>query len=119
VSNVLLPARVTSGCLLTDFHHHHGRPGGGNDLDFAWNGRPYCWHANIPDPTTNRTRSPYAMPSDHGDHSHGRNLSLAPSYSGPHMNAALLSDTVTLSYTENYVLQYRFIDGADAIVRVA
>ena len=67
---------------------------------------------------TNTTRSPYQAPSDNGDHGRGRNISAAPSYSGPHLNAALLSDTVTLSYTAQYVLEYRFVDDEDGIVRI-
>ena len=97
----------------------HGRSPmhwGGSDLSFRWNRKDYCFHANIPDPTTNKTRSPYAMPSATGSHGKGRNISAAPAYSGPHLNAALMSDVVTLSY-EDYVLDYQFVDGADAIVR--
>ena len=36
--------------------------------------------------------------------------------SGPHLNAPLESDTVTLGYG-SYVLDYVFVDGADAITR--
>lgn len=91
---------------------------GDNDLNFIWNQKNYCFHANIPDPATNATGN-FALPSSAGCHAHKRNISAAPSYEGPHLNAALLSDTVTLSYTDEYVLEYRFVDGADAIVRKA
>ena len=57
------------------------------------------------------------MPSNTGFHGKGRNISSAPAYSGPHLNAALMSDVVTLSY-EDYVLDYRFEDGVDAVVRL-
>jgi hypothetical protein len=105
-------------CKTQPKHGHAPMSWGGSDLDFSWNGRSYCFHANIPDPATNETRSPYQAPSNTGDHGHGRNISTAPSYQGPHLNAALLSDTVTLSY-KDYVLEYQFIDGADKIVRKA
>jgi hypothetical protein len=90
---------------------------GGNDLNMRWNSRSYCFHANIPDPATNQTGSPYQLPSDTGCHGQGRNISAAPSYQGPHLNADLLSDTVTLRYRDDYVLEYRFVDNNDEIVR--
>merc|ERR1712216_809356 len=89
---------------------------GANDLNFRWNGKSFCFHANIPDLATNRTQSPYSAPSDTGSHGKGRNISAAPSYADPHLNAELLSNIVTLSYSD-YMLDYKFVDGADAIGR--
>lgn len=91
---------------------------GGNDLGMTWQSKSFCFHANYPD-ATGKCHADYQAPSDTGDHGKGRNMSVAPQYQGPHLNGALLPDTITLSW-KNYVLDYVFADGADKIApRVA
>jgi hypothetical protein len=78
----------------------------GGHVALNWKGHMYKFSTN------NRTGH-YVLPTKDGV-----SVTISPTwqYKGPHLNSDLLSDTVTLSYTDKYVLQYRFIDGADAII---
>lgn len=62
---------------------------------------------------TNNRSGQYQLPTKDG-----KSVEISPpwQYKGPHLNAALLSDVVTLNF-KNYVLEYQFVDGADAIIR--
>lgn len=79
----------------------------GGQVALAWRGHFYNFTSN------NRTGQ-YRLPTKDG-----QPVDISPpwQYKGPHLNGALLSDTVTLRYTNDYVLEYQFVDNADAIVR--
>ena len=87
---------------------------GQNDLQIHWRGRAYCFHAN------NKTGM-YQLPSVTG--CKGTPIDVSPpwQYKGPHMHAALPNetDTVTLNYGKEYIVDYIFKDGEDKIVRRA
>lgn len=94
-------AAVCSTELAVDPSHQGGH------VALRWNGHAYKL-------TTNNITGKYVLPTKDG-----KSVDISPpwQYKGPHLNAPLLSDTVTLSYTQDYVLEYRFIDNADEIVR--
>ena len=83
---------------------------GVNDLSITWQGAHFCFHANDGGGST------FQLPSVTG--CHGKEIEVDPpyQYSGPHLNANVSADTVTLSYGA-YVLDYVFADGRDAIVK--
>ena len=78
----------------------------GGHVALTWKGHGFRF-------TTNNQTGKYVLPAKDG-----KPVDISPpwQYKGPHLNAALLSDVVTLSY-KDYVLEYQFVDGRDAIVR--
>ena len=91
--------------VVNQGHHDRGHEAG--HVGLMWKGHDYVFNTN------NRTGK-YVLPTKDS-----KSVDISPpfQYKGPHLNADLLSDTVTLSYTQDYVLVYRFVDGADTIVR--
>lgn len=87
------------------------RPGphrGAKEVSLSWNGKRYLFHAQN---ATGR----YVLPEIDG-----RAVNISPpfQYFSPHMSADLGAEVVTAAYP-GYTLEYRFKDGADAIVRVS
>lgn len=104
-------ANFTSAVCDSHVTRGHGAMHWGtNDLALSWKGSSYCFHASN---ATGR----YQLPSLAGCHD-TKPVNVTPpwQYKGPHLNAQLQSDTITLGYG-NYILDYTFADGKDVITR--